>query len=430
MMFKNSYLRLFTAMIVLSLAACGGGGSTSSPKDVSGSYNITISASLLSSGAVSGGGSYNANQTVSLTASPNAGYSFINWTESGTEVSTSSSYTFTATSNRTLVANFVVSNYSVNATTSPVNEGTVTGGGNYNHGSTVTLAASPNTGYSFINWTESGTEVSTSSSYSFAVTSNRTLIANFVSHISVLNGRYDGVMKSPLAVFGADQTYTTFDVSGTDITITQEHFFGETCIFTGQVTDIAFPSTALGSYQCSDFSNGTWSSSAIAKTSADAFVAELEIDPGSGVYIAKYNGFLEEVDVLSKYFVVPGYYYDSGNYLDIAGTYIGDLKSSDSCAAHTFEMSSSETTISISGSDIEITQDAFFEGTCIFSGTISDTGIIPLSASGSYQCSNFDNGTWSSGSIALTGTDSFLAVLSVDVPARGCEYVVKYSGFK
>jgi hypothetical protein len=42
-------------------------------------------------------------------ASANSGYEFTNWTEGGTQVSTNSNYTFTVTSNRTLVANFVPS---------------------------------------------------------------------------------------------------------------------------------------------------------------------------------------------------------------------------------------------------------------------------------------------------------------------------------
>jgi murein DD-endopeptidase MepM/ murein hydrolase activator NlpD len=41
-----------------------------------------------------------------VTATANSGYSFVNWTEGGRVVSTSASYSFTLTTNRTLVANF------------------------------------------------------------------------------------------------------------------------------------------------------------------------------------------------------------------------------------------------------------------------------------------------------------------------------------
>ena len=45
---------------------------------------------------------------MTVTATPASGYSFTNWTENGSVVSASASYTFTSTANRTLVANFVV----------------------------------------------------------------------------------------------------------------------------------------------------------------------------------------------------------------------------------------------------------------------------------------------------------------------------------
>jgi uncharacterized repeat protein (TIGR02543 family) len=42
-----------------------------------------------------------------VTATTKTGHTFTNWTQSGSVVSTSASYSFTATSNRTLVANFM-----------------------------------------------------------------------------------------------------------------------------------------------------------------------------------------------------------------------------------------------------------------------------------------------------------------------------------
>ncbi len=41
-----------------------------------------------------------------MLATPGAGYDFVNWTESGSQVSTNTSYTFTLTSDRNLVAEF------------------------------------------------------------------------------------------------------------------------------------------------------------------------------------------------------------------------------------------------------------------------------------------------------------------------------------
>jgi hypothetical protein len=72
----------------------------------------------------------------------------------------------------------------INTSVSPVGAGTVngTGGGNIvSCGQTVTVGALPNPGYSFLNWTENGNQVSASSSYSFTAFGNRNLKANFVS---------------------------------------------------------------------------------------------------------------------------------------------------------------------------------------------------------------------------------------------------------
>ena len=65
------------------------------------------------------------------------------------------------------------------ATVSPSGTGSVTGTGNYSRGNTCTLTATADDCYNFVNWTENGTPVSTNATYSFTVTGNRTLVANF-----------------------------------------------------------------------------------------------------------------------------------------------------------------------------------------------------------------------------------------------------------
>ena len=69
-------------------------------------YTIAISANPEAGGTVTGGGIYNHGETVNLTALANRDYRFVNWTEAGIQVSTNSNYSFTARSDRTLVANF------------------------------------------------------------------------------------------------------------------------------------------------------------------------------------------------------------------------------------------------------------------------------------------------------------------------------------
>lgn len=125
---------------------------------------------------------YTEGQSCTVTATPNNGYVFSNWTQNGSVVSTNANYTFTVNGNRTLVANFTVSQpqqYNVSVSASPSNGGSVSGGGTYTQGTSCTVSATPNSGYTFNNWTENGTVVSSSTNYSFTVNGNRTLVANF-----------------------------------------------------------------------------------------------------------------------------------------------------------------------------------------------------------------------------------------------------------
>lgn len=72
-------------------------------------------------------------------------------------------------------------NFSVSTAVSPGNSGTTTGDGTYSSGSSVTVNATPNSGFTFSKWTENGNTVSSSSSYTFNINANRNLVANFTS---------------------------------------------------------------------------------------------------------------------------------------------------------------------------------------------------------------------------------------------------------
>ena len=72
------------------------------------SYTISGSVNDPTYGTISGTGSYYSGESCTLTATPNTGYEFVNWTENGTTVSSDNPYTFTVSGNRTLVCNAVV----------------------------------------------------------------------------------------------------------------------------------------------------------------------------------------------------------------------------------------------------------------------------------------------------------------------------------
>lgn len=60
-------------------------------------------------------------------------------------------------------------------------ENNSTGSGNFNHGETCVVTATPNEGYAFVNWTENGATVSSDASYTFTVDDDRDLVANFLT---------------------------------------------------------------------------------------------------------------------------------------------------------------------------------------------------------------------------------------------------------
>lgn len=145
-------------------------------------YSVTTSSGA--GGSSRGDGSFDEGSEVSVTATPDLGYAFVNWTEDAAEVSTSASYTFTLSGDRDLVAHFVaLASYTATTSASPSAGGSTGGNITSYDGTYVTVTASANANYAFESWTEGGTVVSTHSNYTFPITSNRTLVANFSTNI-------------------------------------------------------------------------------------------------------------------------------------------------------------------------------------------------------------------------------------------------------
>jgi len=137
-------------------------------------YMIAVSAE---NGTVSGGGTYEEGNMVTIVATPSDGYRFAGWTSNGTLVSTNATYSFTASENLTLVANMEQITYNVAATASE--GGFVSGAGTYAVGETVTLTAVPNEGYEFIRWTSNASEIATTEEFSFVLTCDTSFVAIF-----------------------------------------------------------------------------------------------------------------------------------------------------------------------------------------------------------------------------------------------------------
>ena len=189
-----------------------------------GGYTINVFANPTAGGTVTGAGAYQPGQNCTVTATTNTGYHFTNWTENGTAVSSDENYTFTVTGSRNLTANFSLISYSVTASVAPDNSGTVSGGGEYNHGQSCTLRATANAGFSFTNWTENGEVVSTNANYTFSVTDNRTLVANFTIltyTVSVSANPSNGGSVSGGGTFPASSTATLTATANPDYAFTK-----------------------------------------------------------------------------------------------------------------------------------------------------------------------------------------------------------------
>jgi hypothetical protein len=121
-------------------------------------WTITIIASPSNGGTVSGSGSFASGSSQTVTATANSGFSFANWTENGSVVSTSASYNFTLNENVSLVANFTQNLASVTVNANPTAGGTVTGGGTYAVGSQAQISAAASRFYTFANWSDGNTD--------------------------------------------------------------------------------------------------------------------------------------------------------------------------------------------------------------------------------------------------------------------------------
>lgn len=144
-------------------------------------YTVTTAASPVAGGTTGGDGTFPEGQSVTVTATPAAGYAFSAWTEGGGIVSTNATFTFAVASHRNLVAQFTEGvSHVITTSSSPAAGGTTTGGGSHADGANVTLTAQANPGYAFVNWTRNGTQVSTSATHSFTASATQSLVANFV----------------------------------------------------------------------------------------------------------------------------------------------------------------------------------------------------------------------------------------------------------
>jgi hypothetical protein len=143
-------------------------------------FTMSVTAVPENGGEVEADPVYEAGEIAKLKAKPSTGWCFVNWTQNGVPVSADTNFTFTVTANRVLEGNFAPGNR-IDAFAEPSNGGSVSGGGVHGNGATVSLEATAKEGYIFVNWTEGTDPVGNSATLTFASSSNRVVVANFIA---------------------------------------------------------------------------------------------------------------------------------------------------------------------------------------------------------------------------------------------------------
>ena len=114
------------------------------------SYALTVNSSNSEQGSVTGGGTYDYNTSVTLSATANYGYHFVQWTDG--EVL--NPRTVIVTQDATYTAQFAPNSYTLTVNSLDTSKGTVTGGGSYEYNTSAVLTATANNGYHFTQWND------------------------------------------------------------------------------------------------------------------------------------------------------------------------------------------------------------------------------------------------------------------------------------
>jgi formylglycine-generating enzyme required for sulfatase activity len=354
-------------------------------------YSVGVSASPANAGTVSGAGVFLPGAMDTVTASNGVNYTFSNWTQNGSVASTSVNYTFAVNSNVTLVANFAPIYYTIALSAVPVAGGTVSGAGVFASGTTNTVRASANAGYSFADWTLNGSPVSFSNVYSFVLTENGALAANFTA----LNYT-ENVSASP--------------ASGGFVT------GGGTFAYGTLVTNTAIPN---GGYQ---FTNWTVNGTAVSSSATYIFTITNNVAPVANFFSNHVDFIYTNVNGAARLIGYAG----GGGAVTVPAT-LGGLPLAD-IGEEAFWNATSVTSIVIPAGVTNIGEEAFWNCTELASIQLPNT-ITNIQDEAFWNCTSLTNINMQDG-VTNIGVESFwncVSLVTVTIPET-C-LAIGYSAF-
>ena len=205
-------------------------------------------------------------------------------------------------------------------------------------------------------------------------------------------GGWTGIANSKQ--FSSDSLKLNVSISSNVVTVRAEQFFDGTCEYKANL-NTAHDAVSAGSYQCSDFTTGSWILQEMLRVDQGDVYIRLQKD---GSVDKRFYG-LALVGTKSVMVISDPISTLAGTYDAIAtGSIFGTDRASNS-------------NIEVNGTTLTITLARFFAGTCKYTATIQADGVSISTPT--YRCSDFSTGTWSLNDLrVIGGSDFYLSVLS------------------
>ena len=168
-------------------------------------YNVTITRNDNSAGSVSGSGAHAYDSSVTVTATTNAGYTWIGWYDGDTKLTDNQSYTFTMGFGTSLTAKWskvtLATNKSLAGTVSQLT-------GKYKVGDSATVTASTNTGYTWVGWFKGDEKITDSQSLNVTMTADNVTYTAHWSKVTLMYAPEAGTLSGLQGTYKVGDTVT------------------------------------------------------------------------------------------------------------------------------------------------------------------------------------------------------------------------------